>query len=144
MSFTHFLIQLKGNFMAKQFCYQDQFGKIYPEHAALRFEPSLVPGFFDTETKTFTPVGNPQKQVGNIIVDAGFGDKGPGELKSGLDEDKGAMTAPLNGVAFAGVARAEGEAVEETHTAEETPVVAEAETTASDDEPKKRARRKVD
>lgn len=79
--------------MAKQFCYQDQWGVIYPEHPALRFEPSLVPGHYDTEKKVFMPVGNPQAQVGNIITD---GDTG--KVLSGLKEDKGANTAPVNGV----------------------------------------------
>ncbi|CAE6958693.1 hypothetical protein [Paraburkholderia domus] len=84
--------------MARQFGYQDAHGTFYPDHPALRFEPGLVPGYFDTETKEFTPSGNPNRQTGTIVTDAGFG--GAETLKSGLAEDKGADTAPLQGVAF--------------------------------------------
>ncbi|OLL27467.1 hypothetical protein BTH42_31980 [Burkholderia sp. SRS-W-2-2016] len=84
--------------MPRQFGYQDAHGFFYSEHPALHFEPGLVPGFYDTDTKTFTPTGNPTQQTGTIVTDAGFGNAET--LKSGLSEDKGADTAPLEGVAF--------------------------------------------
>lgn len=87
--------------MAKQFSYQDRHGKIYPAHPTLAFTEGLVPGNYDTDTRVFTPLGNPKQKVGNVITDAGFG--GKERLLSGLYEDKGADTAPLNGVAFAGL-----------------------------------------
>lgn len=85
--------------MARQFCYQDKNGFLYPEHSALHFEPGLVPGWYDTEKKVFTPNGNPKEKTGNIITDVGYG-QGETKLLSGLKEDKGAMTAPVNGIAF--------------------------------------------
>ncbi|QUO26144.1 hypothetical protein KEH57_04235 [Burkholderia cenocepacia] len=84
--------------MPKQFGYQDSSGFFYSDHPALRFEPGLVPGFYDTETKQFTPTGNPVQQTGTIVTDAGFG--GASTLRSGLAEDVGADTAPLAGIAF--------------------------------------------
>ncbi|SAK62629.1 hypothetical protein AWB76_03282 [Caballeronia temeraria] len=85
--------------MAKTFAYRDGHGTIYPPHPAMLAQPGLVPGQYDTETKTFTPTGNPQQQTGSIITDAGFG--GHQKVLSGLGEDKGANTAPLRaGVAF--------------------------------------------
>ena len=84
--------------MGTQYGYQDRHGTFYPDHPALRFEPGLVPGFYDTDSKTFEPTGNPNRQTGTIITDAGFG--GSETLKSGLSEDKGADTAPLKGVVF--------------------------------------------
>jgi hypothetical protein len=95
--------------MPKQFAYQDMHGKIYPSHAALAFQPELVPGWYDTDKRTFTPTGNPQAQHGTIVTDAGHG--GQESLLSGLGEDKGANTAPLKGVAFS-VAEAQTKAVE--------------------------------
>ncbi|MCA8017735.1 hypothetical protein [Burkholderia metallica] len=85
--------------MPKQFAYRDAHGKVYPAHAALAFQPGLVPGHYDTETRQFTPIGNPQQQTGTIITDASSGlDQ---KLLSGLGEDRGADTAPLGaGVAF--------------------------------------------
>jgi hypothetical protein len=83
--------------MAKQFVYQDAHGILYPAHAALAFQPGLVPGWYDTDTRTFTPAGNPQEQVGNIVTDAGVG-TGAETVLSGLREDRGADTAPLTGV----------------------------------------------
>jgi hypothetical protein len=85
--------------MAEQFGYQDKEGRFYPDHPALRFEPGLVPGYYDHETKKFRAVGNPREQRGTIVTDAGFGDSDL-RLQSGLVEDKGADTAPLQGVAF--------------------------------------------
>ena len=85
--------------MAKQFVYQDLHGILYPAHGALAFQPGLVPGWYDTDTRTFTPVGNPQEQVGNIVTDAGVG-ASTEKVLSGLREDHGAGTAPLAGVAF--------------------------------------------
>lgn len=126
--------------MAKQFCYQDAQGVLYPEHSALHFEPNLVPGFYDTETRVFTPSGNPQKQVGNIITDVGTGNST--KILSGLAEDKGAMTAPMNGVAFSQPVD------DETETAADSEVT-EAEVTESIDgelvqkTPKKKVARKV-
>lgn len=83
----------------KQFAYKDGHGHVYPAHAALAFQPGLVPGHFDTETREFTPIGNPQEQVGSIITDAGTG-MGQETVLSGMREDKGAGTAPISGVAF--------------------------------------------
>lgn len=126
--------------MAKQFCYQDAQGVLYPEHSALHFEPNLVPGFYDTETRVFTPSGNPQKQVGNIITDVGTGNST--KILSGLAEDKGAMTAPMNGVAFSQPVN------DEIETAADSEVT-EAEVTESIDGelvqkmPKKKVARKV-
>ncbi|WP_157645057.1 hypothetical protein [Burkholderia ubonensis] len=85
--------------MPKQFAYRDAHGKVYPAHAALAFQPGLVPGHYDTETRQFTPIGNPQQQTGTIITDAGGGHDQ--KLLSGLGEDRGADMAPLGtGVAF--------------------------------------------
>jgi len=85
--------------MAKQFAYRDAAGFIYPAHQALAFQPGLVPGQYDTETRTFTPTGNPRQQTGSIITDAGAG--GGEKVLSGLGEDRGADTAPLGaGVAW--------------------------------------------
>ena len=78
----------------KQFAYQDAHGVVYPAHPALAFQPGLIPGEYDSETKTFTPQGNPKEQVGVIITDGT-------KLQSGLRDDKGADTAPIrSGVAF--------------------------------------------
>ncbi len=86
--------------MAKQFAYRDTSGFIYPAHPSLLLQPGLVPGNFDTESRKFTPTGNPQEQVGTIITDANTG-KNSETVLSGLKEDKGADTAPLtNGVVF--------------------------------------------
>lgn len=86
--------------MTKQFVYQDAHGHLYPAHGALAFQPGLVPGWYDTETKTFTPTGNPQAQVGSIVTDAGVG-AGQEKVLSGLRADQGADTAPINhGVVF--------------------------------------------
>ncbi|MBB5448221.1 MULTISPECIES: hypothetical protein [unclassified Paraburkholderia] len=83
----------------KQFAYQDAHGVVYPAHPALAFQPGLIPGQYDSETRTFTPQGNPKEQVGVIITDAGAG--GRDTLQSGLRDDRGAGTAPINsGVAF--------------------------------------------
>jgi len=83
--------------MARQFVYQDAHGRLYPAHVALAFQPGLVPGWFDTDTRVFTPSGNPQEQVGNIVTDAGVG-AGPEKVLSGLREDRGADTASIEGV----------------------------------------------
>lgn len=97
--------------MPKQFAYRDAHHRIYPAHPALAFQPGLVPGFYDTDTKVFTPQGNPQEQTGTIITDAGAGEHQ--KLLSGLSEDRGADTKPLGpGVAF-------------TRPAESGPAVAE-------------------
>ncbi|SIO50554.1 hypothetical protein SAMN05444172_2580 [Burkholderia sp. GAS332] len=86
--------------MAKeQYAYQDAHGRIYPAHPAMLAQPGLVPGWYNVETRTFRPTGNPQEQVGNIITDAGVGN-GQEQVLSGLRNDKGAGTAPINGVAF--------------------------------------------
>ncbi|NML34516.1 hypothetical protein [Paraburkholderia antibiotica] len=86
--------------MPKQFAYRDAHGTIYPAHSALAFQPELVPGQYDTDTKQFTPTGNPQRQTGTIITDASA-NPGRQQLLSGLGEDRGAHTAPLGaGVAF--------------------------------------------
>ena len=78
----------------KQFAYQDAHGVVYPAHPALSFQPGLIPGEYDSETKTFTPQGNPKEQVGVIITDGT-------KLQSGLRDDKGAGAAPIqSGVAF--------------------------------------------
>ncbi|MBN3777440.1 hypothetical protein G3O06_07730 [Burkholderia sp. Ac-20345] len=85
--------------MPKQFAYRDAHGKVYPAHAALAFQPGLVPGHYDTDTRQFTPIGNPQQQTGTIITDAAAGHDQ--KLLSGLGEDRGANTAPIGaGVAF--------------------------------------------
>ncbi|WP_333679874.1 hypothetical protein [Dyella sp.] len=86
--------------MTKQFAYQDAHGHVYPAHAALAFQPGLVPGWYDTDKRTFTPNGNPQEQTGSIITDANFGG-GKEQVLSGLRDDRGAGTAPIqSGVAF--------------------------------------------
>lgn len=78
----------------KQFAYQDAHGVVYPAHPALAFQPGLIPGQYDSETKTFAPQGNPKEQVGVIVTDGT-------KLQSGLRDDKGAGTAPIHsGVAF--------------------------------------------
>ncbi|MGF6936848.1 hypothetical protein OKW41_006010 [Paraburkholderia sp. UCT70] len=83
----------------KQFAYQDAHGVVYPAHPALAFQPGLIPGQYDSETRTFTPQGNPKEQVGVIVTDAGAG--GRDTLQSGLRDDRGAGTAPIkSGVLF--------------------------------------------
>ena len=48
-----------------------------------------VPGWYDTDTRMSTPVGNPQEQVANIDTNAGAG-AGTEKVLSGLREDHGA------------------------------------------------------
>lgn len=84
--------------MSTYFAYQDSHGFIYPAHPVLLRKPGLVPGEYDPVSRVFTPTGNPLKKTGNIIEDV---DKhGNTTVLSGLAEDTGAETAPINGVVF--------------------------------------------
>lgn len=74
--------------MAIQFAYRDESGFVYAAHPTLAFQVGLTPGRYDTATRSFTPTGNPLKQVGTIV--RGEDKDGNPMPNTGLVEDKGA------------------------------------------------------